>query len=237
MLLPPKITNNKKNTQLSIILNSYREVLSITSFGRLSYNYKLLNTYFFLNFFHLKTVREQANCVYKDMLGLVYMWRQIRGYPTGGATTHTNAKMSRKNKLLFSFRLNQFKVLFGAKKRNIYPTLIKAEYNNRLWYNIWLGEWVQASFFIAKILKNEKKHNLFNPAILAGNQTNGYIRIGKAAKIGKAKKLTKVFTIGVPLFFTRFIYYEKMPNSFFPRLVLRDEVNKKMGKKLRKKNR
>jgi hypothetical protein len=87
------------------------------------------------------------------------------------------------------------------------------------------------------MLKNEKKQNLFNPAILADNQTNGYIRTGKAAKIGKAKKLTKVFTIGVPLFFTRFIYYEKLPHTFFPRLVLKDEVNKKLGKKIRKKNR
>ena len=28
----------------------------------------------------------------------------------------------------------------------------------------------------------------FNPVLLASNQTNGYTRVGKAAKIGKAKK-------------------------------------------------
>lgn len=42
--------------------------------------------------------------------------------------------MSKKNKILFNYRLDQFKLLFGKKKRNIYPTLLKAEYNNRLWF-------------------------------------------------------------------------------------------------------
>ena len=82
----------------------------------------------------------------------------------------------------------------------------------------------------------EHKQSNFNPALLAGNQTNGYTRIGKAAKIGKSKKLTKVFTIGVPVFFTRFIYYEKIPRGLSKRLVLREEVNKSLGKKLRRKN-
>jgi len=85
------------------------------------------------------------------------------------------------------------------------------------------------------MLETKGQKNSFNPALLASNQTNGYIRVGKAAKIGKAKKITKAFTIGVPVFFTRFIYYDKIP-SFFPyRLVLKDEVNKKMGKKRVKK--
>ena len=38
------------------------------------------------------------------------------------------------------------------------------------------------------------KIGIFNPVLLAGNQTNGYVRVGKAAKIGKAKKLVKLYT-------------------------------------------
>ena len=51
-----------------------------------------------------------------------------------------------------------------------------------------------------------QKAGIFNPVLLAGNQTNGYIRFGNASKIGKAKKLVKVYTLGVPLLFSRFIY-------------------------------
>jgi hypothetical protein len=74
----------------------------------------------------------------------------------------------------------------------------------------------------------------FNPAILATNQTNGYTRVGKAAKIGKAKKLVKVCTIGVPLLFSKYIYSNKPPLNF-PKIILKDEVNKKLGKKIRRK--
>ena len=74
----------------------------------------------------------------------------------------------------------------------------------------------------------------FNPVLLAGNQTNGYTRVGKAAKIGKAKKLVKVFTVGVPVFFSRYIYYQHPPKGFPTKLILREEVNKKLGKKIRK---
>lgn len=42
-----------------------------------------------------------------------------------------------------------------------------------------------------------------DPVKLAKNFTNGYIRVGKAAKIGKSKKITKVATIGLPIFFSR----------------------------------
>ena len=174
---------------------------------------------------------DMGNCVFKDMIGLITMWRQIRGYPSSGATTHTNAKSPKKNKILFNYRLEQFNKLFGKKKRNIYPTLIKAEYNNRLWYNLWYVEWRQANTFVKKMLQYDKKQSSFNPTFLANNQTNGYTRIGKAAKIGKAKKLTKVFTIGLPVFFSRFIFYDKPPRGLDKKLILKDTVNKSMGKK------
>ena len=217
----------KKNSTKSITLNSFSEKITINSFKILYNRYSVLFYYLFNGIIMDKLKREQANCVYKDLLHLTVVWRHIRGYPSSGATTHTNSKSSKKNKLLLTYRLNQFKSLFGVKKRNIYPTLIKAEYTNRLWYFVWSSEWLQAASFVKKTLSNKDKKIFFNPAILADNQTNGYTRIGKASKIGKAKKLTKVFTIGVPVFFTRFIYYEKLPNDFFTKLILKEEVNKK----------
>ena len=196
---------------------------------------KEISYYFYTNFNVQNEKREVANCVFKDMLHMICMWRQIRGYPQGGNTTHTNSKSSRKNKLLLNFRITQFYKMFGQKKRNIYPTLIKAEYNNRLWFVNWIEEWSQAALFSLRMAHAGSKVGSFNPALLAGNQTNGYTRVGKASKIGKAKKLVKLFTVGVPLLFSRYIYWQKPPRDF-PKLILKDEVNKKLGKKLRRKN-
>lgn len=224
-----------KNSKLNIILNSVTEKQTLLSNNLLVNNRKKIRFFFFNMFFDQIKERQVANIVLKDMIGLIITWRQIRGYPSSGSTTHTNAKTSRKNKLLMQYRLSQFFQLFGNKKRNIYPTLIKAEYNNRLWRFNWEKEWSQARRFVIRMLEAKGQKVGFNPALLASNQTNGYTRVGKAAKIGKAKKITKAFTIGVPVFFTRFIYYEKIPSFFSYRLTLRDEVNKKLGKKTKKK--
>ena len=43
----------------------------------------------------------------------------------------------------------------------------------------------------------------FDPVQLSKNFTNGYERVGKAAKIGKSKKITQVATIGLPIFFSQ----------------------------------
>lgn len=66
---------------------------------------------------------------------------------------------------------------------------------------------------------------------LAKGQTNGYTRVGNASKVGKAKKITKQCTVGVPLFFTRYIYAEILPAEFPYRLTIADDLRKKMGKK------
>jgi hypothetical protein len=81
-------------------------------------------------------------------------------------------------------------------------------------------------------LVNPKKQSIpFDPVSLAKGQTNGYERVGNASKIGKAKKITKQCTIGVPLFFTKYIYIELLPEVFPYRLTIADELRKKMGKK------
>lgn len=220
-----------KQSNTRLVLSSFCETNELSAFNKLILRYNFLEEFFFSTFFTSKESRELANCLLKDMLHLVCMWRQIRGYPQGGNTTHTNSNTSKKNKLLLNFRIQQFFKMFGQKSRNIYPTLIKAEYNNRLWYYTWYNEWYQASFFAKRMAYAGNKVGFFNPVLLASNQTNGYKRFGKAAKIGKAKKLVKLYTLGVPLLFARFIYWSKTPRGF-PKIQLKDEVNKRLGKKL-----
>ncbi len=172
--------------------------------------------------------------VFLDMLQLYKMWRHIKGYPANGQTTYTNSNNSKKNKILLNFRLEQFYSLFGKKRRNIFPTLIQAEYNNRLWYNIWFIEWAQGTQFVFSLVNPKKQSISFDPVNLARGQTNGYVRVGNASKIGKAKKITKQCTIGVPLFFTKYIYAELLPATFPYRLTIADDLRKKMGKKGRR---
>lgn len=176
-----------------------------------------------------------GHLVLLDMLLVLKMWRHIRGYPVNGQTTYTNANSSKKNKTLLNFRLDQFYSLFGKKKRNIFPTLIQAEYTNRLWHNLWFLEWAQGTQFVFSLVNPNKQTIPFDPVSLAKGQTNGYVRVGNAAKIGKAKKITKQCTIGVPLFFTRYIYAELLPAVFPYRLLIADDLRKKMGKKMGKK--
>lgn len=180
--------------------------------------------------------QKVAYLVFLDMLQLLKMWRHIKGYPANGQTTYTNSSTSKKNKTLLNFRLDQFYSLFGKKKRNIFPTLIQAEYNNRLWHNLWYLEWAQGTQFVFSLVNPNKQTIPFDPVSLAKGQTNGYVRVGNASKIGKAKKLTKQCTIGVPLFFTRYIYAELLPAIFPYRLMIADDLRKKMGKKKRNVN-
>lgn len=172
-----------------------------------------------------------AYLVFLDMIQLMKMWRHIKGYPANGQTTYTNANNSKKNKTLLTFRMDQFYALFGKKKRNIFPTLIQAEYNNRLWFEIWFSEWIQATQFVFSLVNPKKQSIPLDPVNLAKGQTNGYLRVGNASKIGKAKKITKQCTVGVPLFFTRYIYAEMLPAEFPYKLTIADDLRKKMGKK------
>lgn len=180
--------------------------------------------------------QQVAYLVFLDMLQLMKMWRHIKGYPANGQTTYTNANTAKKNKVLLNFRLEQFYALFGKKKRNIFPTLIQAEYNNRLWFDIWFNEWIQATQFVFSLVNPKKQSIPLDPVSLAKGQTNGYLRIGNASKIGKAKKITKQCTIGVPMFFTRYIYAEMLPAEFPYKLTIADDLRKKMGKKKKRKN-
>jgi len=104
-----------------------------------------------------------------------------------------------------------------------------------LWLVNWRWEWIQAYFYALDLMKPKVKTIPFDPVSLSKNITCGYERVGKASKIGKAKKITKIVTIGVPVFFSRFIYYEHLPAEYPYKLYLSDEDRKKMGVK-RKRN-
>lgn len=181
----------------------------------------------------IKTI-EISNLLFLEFKNFIKTWRRIKNYPINGQSTHTNSKMVKKNKILLTFRVNQFFQLFGVKKRNIYPTLIIAEYTNRLWFEIWLVEWLQARRYVLTLVKPKAKVLFFDPVNLAKNITTGYVRSGAAAKVGKKKKNLNTATIGLPLFFSRFLYYENIPRGFPVKLNLSDEDRRKMGKKSKK---
>ena len=177
---------------------------------------------------------EIAQLIFLEFKNFIKTWRRIKNYPVNGQSTHTNSKMIRKNKILLTFRVNQFFQMFGVKRRNIYPTLIIAEYTNKLWFEIWLIEWLEARQYIYKLIKPKTKILFFDPVNLAKNITTGYTRYGAASKIGKKKKILNTATIGLPLFFSKFLYCENLPKSFPIRLSLTDEDRRKMGKKSKK---
>lgn len=171
-----------------------------------------------------------------DMIRQVKIWRLIKGYPANGQRTHSNGKKNKKIKsLLFKFRLDQFFKHFGVRKRNIYPTLIIAEYTNRLWVYNWGLEWYQAYKTSLTLRQGKKNYLPFDPVSLAKNITTGYNRTGAASKIGKNKKIKNIVTIGVPVYFSRFLFYENVKSTYHEKLWISDESRKKMGVK-RKRN-
>lgn len=222
-----------KNSTDRYTLSSFYETQQLQNFYILNIKNLNIQQYFFQQSFLTKNSREIANLLFKDMTHLTLIWRQIKGYPQGGNTTHTNAQTAKKNKLLLNYRITQFFAMFGKKSRNIYPTLVKAEYTNRLWMYNWTYEYAQAATFALKMAEAGHKTGAFNPALMAANQVNGFKREGAASKIGKAKQLTKVYTLGVPPLFAKYIYLTKTPIDF-PRITLKDDVNKQLGKKLRR---
>lgn len=213
---------NLWNEFFAPLQNPYTKIIYLTA--KMIYNMLIWD---------IKTM-EISNLLFLEFKNFIKTWRRIKNYPINGQSTHTNSKMVRKNKILLTFRVNQFFQLFGVKKRNIYPTLIIAEYTNKLWFEIWLVEWLQARQYVLTLIKPKAKILFFDPVNLAKNITTGYTRSGAASKIGKKKKNLNTATIGLPLFFSRFLYYEHIPRGFPVRLNLSDEDRRKMGKKSKK---
>ncbi len=140
--------------------------------------------------------------VIKDMLFYMKIWRQVRGYSSNGQRSHSNNKGGKKNRILFLFRVNQFYKLFGRRKRDIFPTLILAEYNNRLWYLLWIQDWVQGYKFIFRLARQNRNKVKFDPQLLSKGIITGLKVKKKKKKHNVAKKkIILMATIGIPLLF------------------------------------
>ena len=202
-----------------------------------------INQIILKDFFKFKILKHSYNyikyitaiLIFKDMLLYTQIWRQVRGYSKNNQRSHSNNKNNKKTKLINKFRLKQFYKLFGKKRRDIFPTLILAEYTNRLWYMIWNNKWKEAWDFILMLAEREKKSVKFDPVLLSKNIITGVKNIKKKKKHNTAKKkILLVATIGLPIFFTRFLYNFKNNCKFAFNLQIAEETRKKMGKKQKK---
>ena len=120
--------------------------------------------------------------IMQDMNLLIKSWRQIKGYNSNGQRSHSNNNGSKKNKLLISFRVQQFYQLFGRKKRDIFPSLVLAEYNNRLWFYVWPLKWSEASSFIRMLSIKSRRRVKFDPQLLSKNIVTGIKQVRKKKK-------------------------------------------------------
>ena len=173
-----------------------------------------------------------GNLILQDMLYYIQIWRQIRGYSSNGQRSHSNNKNNKKNKIILMFRVQQFYKLFGKKRRDIFPTLILAEYTNRLWFIVWHVHWLEGKLFFFRLISKKKNTVKFDPHLLAKNIITGITVKKKKKKHNVAKKKAiMIGTIGLPVLFSLYLYQytrdHKLPfNIFIP-----DESRKKMGKK------
>jgi len=126
------------------------------------------------------------------MLMYIQIWRQIRGYSKNNQRSHSNNKNNKKTKLINKFRLKQFYKIFGKKRRDIFPTIILAEYNNRLWHIIWRSQWQEAWKFIINLSEKDKKKIVkFDPVLLSKNIITEVKSIKKKKKKNFFKKKKK----------------------------------------------
>ena len=176
-----------------------------------------------------------SSLIFKDMMFYIKVWRQIKGYSSNGQRSHSNNKGNKKNKLLLSYRVKQFYALFGRKKRNIFPTLIIAEYNNRLWKIMWHLQWTEASIFILTLALKGKGRVKFDPQLTSKNIVTGVKTKKKKKKHNTAKKkILSVATIGLPILFSFYLYNNVIDKQVPYKLTIPDDSRRKMGKKTKK---
>jgi hypothetical protein len=174
--------------------------------------------------------------ILNDMIYMLQVWRQIKGYSSNGQRTHSNNKNNKKVKILNSYRLQQFYLMFGKKKRDIFSNLITAEYTNRLWILNWYYEWLEGLSFLLYLSSRNKGVVKIDPSLLAKNIITGWIKKKKKKKHNTKKvKLILLGTIGLPFLFSRYLYnISNLPEIHF-KIAISDEIRKKLGKKKKKK--
>lgn len=174
--------------------------------------------------------RVAIKLIFKDMVHLYKTWRHVRGYPSNGQRTWSNGKsVSKNNTVLRDYRATQIISAFGKKRRKQATNLVLGEYNNKLWKYTWFSEWDQARKFNIRTSKVVGKKRVIKVDLVSLTKciTGGYRRKGSAAKFNKAKKRFRAVTIGLPVFFTRYIYLELRSRSF-PVPITLLQVQRKM---------
>lgn len=177
-----------------------------------------------------------SSYILHDMMSMIKTWRQIKGYSSNGQRSHSNNKSNKKNKLLLNYRVQQFYQMFGKKKRDIFSSIVIAEYTNKLWMTMWYSKWLEAKLFVLTLaLKNAYKVK-FDPQLLAKNIITGIKQERKKKKHNaQKKKMLLVATIGLPFFFSYYLF-SGIRDKIVPfKLVIPDESRRKMGKKKKKK--
>ena len=123
------------------------------------------------------------NLIFKDMMLFMQVWRQVKGFSKNNQHSHSNNKANKKKKLVNKFRLDQFYSLFGRRKRDIFPTLIIAEYMNRLWFFCWRVEWILGWFFIIRLARASRNNSVkFDPYMLSKGMITGVDKKKKKKK-------------------------------------------------------
>lgn len=177
-----------------------------------------------------------SRLILKDMMYYINIWRLVRGYSGLGHRSHSNNKSNKKLKVINQYRVQQFYQLFGRKKRDIFSTLILAEYNNRLWFIMWNQEWLMGSLFLLQLLKKGKGKVKFDPNLLAKNIVTGLFPKKKKKKHNVAKKkVILVVTVGLPVLFSLYLYNYKNNYKLPFELTIPDTTRRKMAKKKKKK--
>lgn len=207
-----------KNT----IYNQLQQTLNLnvkkTPFEKFFYNRRVLSYHLFL-----------------DMLYVAKTWRLIKGYPINGQTTYTNAHNAKKNKKFLNYRVSQFFYMFGKRRKNIYPTLVQAEYTNRLWSVMWFSEWYSARCFLRRIRNKRSGTIKLDVGCLARGQVNGFRRRGNAALLSKSKRIDDRGSLGAPFLFSKNIFFGTPMPLLLGRLIMDNGITRKIRKRKKKK--
>lgn len=218
----------------SIFFEKRTEIL----FNKQIFNYSLSSWFCFLSCYgalvpfdcSIKN-RMLANIFFLDFINSYKGWRHLRGLPSRGQRTWTNATSSYKNNLVLRhLKLLQFKKMLGSLNINDIAVSLNAESVNLLWKNQWEHEWREAKkkriFFLQKNSINFKIDLFSASKCIVGGFNKKYSK----SKQQKTSIKNNSFTIGFDFGFTKGLFQDKNKAS---NLIVNPVIQKK--KKVKKK--
>lgn len=207
-------------------------------FNKKIFNYSLSSWFCFLSYYgamiplssSIKS-RMLANIFFLDLINSYKGWRHLRGLPSRGQRTWTNANASYKNNLVLRhLKLLQFKKILGNLSINEVTVSLNAESVNLLWKNQWEHEWREAKkkriFFLQKNSVNYKVDLFSASKCIVGGFNKKYSK----SKQQKTNSKNNSFTVGFDFGFTKGLFQDKNKSGS---LVTNLAVPKK--KKIKKK--